>query len=130
MGYNTRVSGSIAIRPPISAAELRAHPEFTSEDASAHIETAQEIMLTDDGELTRISGVAIVPWGEDRFKAYDLVETVQAIVSAFPDRTYTGRFDCAGEDDGDLWRLKVQDGRAVEIRPRIVWPGGEGMRPQ
>lgn len=128
MGYETSVSGRIHITPPLTAADLRQHPEFCDEHQDAWVEQAREVVPTGEGELTRITGVAIVTL-DGRWKRYGLVDRVQAIVSAFPDRTYSGRFECDGDDPGDLWRLEVHDGKAVKVTPRIVWPDGNGELP-
>jgi hypothetical protein len=125
MGYNTRVTGAILITPPLTAAELRAHPEVKDGDC-AYVQVNEEPVETDEGTLIRTTGNAIVPWRDEEYKAYDLVEQVQHIVSTFPDRAYEGRFDCYGEENPDIWRLVIRDGRAVQIRPQLIWPDEAG----
>jgi hypothetical protein len=61
--------------------------------------------------MMRKTAVALVPTWEDSYKAYNLVEHVQEAIDAFPDHTFTGRLDCEGDENTDLWRVVVRDGR-------------------
>lgn len=128
MGYLTHFSGELRIDPPLTWAEIR-DSQFTPERAeSARLDVKIRIdeidVDTDEGVMTRRIGVALAPTYEDEMRGYNIVDHVQQFISAHPGHTVSGRLDCAGEDAGDLWRLEVHDGRAVEVRPRIVWPDG------
>ena len=57
-------------------------------------------------------------------RGYDSVDHVQQYSDENPDHAVSGRFDCEGEETGDLWRLEIHDGQAVKVKPRIVWPDG------
>lgn len=118
MGYNTRITGNIEIVPPLKPAEIKRLPEFND----VRIATATETIETEDGdELVRYTRTAIVPDSDDRYRAYSVVEEVQAIIDAHPDRGFYGYLEGRGEDDYDLWRLSVRDGKAVKTMARIVW---------
>ena len=125
MGYNTSVSGEIRIEPPLTWREFKDSP-FTgnNKDVTLHVEA--DTVDTDDGPLMRKTATALVPTWEDSYKAYNLVEHVQEAIDAFPGHTFTGRLDCEGEDNIDLWRVVVRNGRAVKVTPRIVWPDEDG----
>lgn len=122
MGYYSTVRGQIYFDPAIS-----------QEDASRNEVIAK--FLYNSGSYTDIELRA--PRGslldaiessyEDEFKAYSLVNELKELVDALgPDRTYFGYLEIQGEGDGagdiDLWRLKVKDGKVVDIKPQLVWP--------
>lgn len=125
MGYNTSVSGEIRIEPPLAWREFKDSP-FAGRDKDVTLQVDAETVDTADGPLMRKTAVALVPTWEDSYKAYHLVEHVQEAIDAFPEHTFTGRLDCEGEENTDLWRVVVRDGRAVKVTPRIVWPDEDG----
>lgn len=120
MGYNTRVTGEMRIDPPLTAAEIREWEAVPDRDVKLSIQ--EETIIVDEGELTKRTAAALVPaWGEP-FKAYGIVDHVQAFLTMFGGERLFGYFECSGEDDEDLWRLHVIDGKATKIEPQIVWP--------
>jgi hypothetical protein len=124
MGYYTRVTGELVITPPLTAAEIR-HWEANVDiqQVNIRLKVAEETLQVEEGELTKRTAAAVLPWSEDRFKAYSVIEDVQAFLNMFgTGHQLTGWFDCAGEEDDDLWRLHVIDGKATKIEPQIVWP--------
>lgn len=125
MGYNTSVSGEIRIEPPLTWREFKDSP-FTGHEKDVTFHVDEETVAMDDGPLIRKTAVALVPSWEDSYKAYNLVAHVQEAIDAFPGHTFTGRLDCEGEENADLWRVVVRDGRAVKVTPRIVWPDEDG----
>lgn len=131
MGYTTRVTGEFAIEPPL------AWPEFKDSEFAPHnitcsyepdliLRVAEESVDTPDGPLLKRTATALVMRQIEEYRAYHLLEQVQQAVDAFPGRTFAGRLECKGEEPGDLWRVVVHDGRATEVRPRIVWPDEDG----
>ncbi len=131
MGYTTRFTGEIRIDPPIPY-ETVTGSGFIREGRMT-LEKDVELKLVEqpvDGEpgAYRRLAVAIVGLG-DGFSLYDSVLHVQEIVDRWGSgRTFTGRLNAAGEEAGDVWRLEIYNGRAIEVRPRIVWPdGSEGL---
>lgn len=128
MGYNTRYTGAIGIEPPLTWAEIKDSPYLpeTAEDTwpDVKLRVIEQTTETDECTLTRRYADAIVPVTDEPYKGYEIIATVQKIIDAHPAHTFSGRFDCEGEDAGDLWRLVVRDGRATKAEPQIVWPEG------
>lgn len=121
MGYNTSVDGEIRIEPPLTWREFKDSP-FAGDDLDVKLRIEAETVDTDDGRLMRKTAPALIPSWEEKYKAYKLVDHVQQAIDAFPGHTFTGRLDCEGDDNGDLWRVVIRDGRAEKVVPRIVWP--------
>ena len=127
MGYNTSVTGEIRIEPPLAWREFKDSP-FAGRDMDVKLRIDEETVDTDDGPLIRKTASAIVPAWEDSYKAYKLIDHVQQAIDAFPGHTFTGRLECEGEENTDIWRVVIRDGRAVRIEPRIVWPDEDGAQ--
>lgn len=129
MGYTTHVTGEFAINPPLTWPEFK-DSEFApdniidSYDPDLILRVEEELVDTDDGPLLRRTATALVMREIDEYRAYNLLDQVQAAVDSFPGHTFTGRLDCEGEENTDLWRVLIRDGRAVKVEPRIVWPEG------
>jgi hypothetical protein len=121
MGYRTSVIGEITITPPLTWAEFKNSPFADGDGLDVKLRIETETVDTDDGPLMRKTATALIPTWDEAFKAYHTVEHVQRAIDAFPGHTFTGRLDCKGEN-ADMWRVVVRDGRAVEVRPHIVWP--------
>jgi hypothetical protein len=129
MGYITRFSGELAIEPPLTWAEIRdsdfSPDHFEANRLDVKIRVEEVTVDTVEGQMIRRSGGALIPAYEDEMRGYDIVEHVQRFIDTYgPAHSLTGRFDCEGEEAGDIWRLVVHDGRAVKVTPRIVWPDG------
>src|SRR5689334_5160857 len=107
MGYITRFYKELTIDPPLTWAEIR-DSKFAPGKAEANlldvkIRVEEETFDTDEGQMTRRSGVALIPTYEDEMRGYDIVEHVQQFIDAHsPTHTLSGRFDCEGEEAGDL----------------------------
>ncbi|MEV8418762.1 DUF6205 family protein [Streptomyces niveus] len=101
-------------------------PADLSDSQNVMLAITEERVDTPEGELTRRTASALVPRWDESFKAYHLLEHVQMAINTFPSHTFTGRLECEGEDNTDLWRVVVRDGRAVKVQPRIVWPDEDG----
>lgn len=126
MGYNTSVEGSIAITPPLNWSQIKDSP-FNPERGRLDgmdvvFAVDEETVDTHEGTLTRRTAEALVPAWEEAYKAYNLVKHVQQVIDAFPGHDFTGHLECEGEENADMWRVVVRDGRAVKVTPRIVWP--------
>jgi hypothetical protein len=121
MGYYTRFSGEIRIDPPIPFEEIK-DTEFAGRDTDVTLKCVEVPVEGVPGAYRRVA-VAIVEANE--FSKYNAIPEVQWIIDRWGEgRRFTGRFDAKGEEPGDIWRLEIHDGRAVEVRPRIVWPDG------
>lgn len=128
MGYETRIRGEIRIDPPITADALKGSG-FVADRSGGDITKDVALYIVEQpvegvpGAYRRVA-TAIVPVMSS-YSAYQAVEHTQEIIDRWGEgRTFTGRLDCSGDERGDLWRLEIQDGRAVEVRARIVWPDG------
>lgn len=130
MGYTSYLSGEITIDPPIPWGELQRSlfvptPERNEWDRLAWLRVVQETEEIDEGTLIRREAVAIRPSEADELRAHGLAADVQAIIDAHGHgRTFSGFIFVRGAESPDIWRVAVEDGRAVEVRPRIIWPDG------
>jgi hypothetical protein len=127
MGYITHVTGEFAIAPPLTWPEFKdspfaPHNIVDSYDPDLILRVTEENVDTDDGPLLRRTATALVMREIDEYRARNLIAQVQKAVDSFPGHTFTGRLDCEGEENADLWRVLIRDGRAVKVEPRIVWP--------
>jgi hypothetical protein len=127
MGYYTYVTGEFAITPPLTWNEFKdsrfaPHNVKNSYDPDLILRVDEESVDTDDGPLLKRTAVALEMREIDEYRAYNLLETVQEAVDSFPGHTFTGRLECEGEDNTDMWRVVIRDGKAVKVEPRIVWP--------
>ena len=130
MSYTTHVTGEFAINPPLTWNEFKdsrfaPHNAKSGWDPSLLLRIDETTVDTDDGPLLRRTATALVMRGIDEYRERGLVEEVQEAVSSFPGHTFTGRLECEGDDNTDIWRVIVRDGKAVKIQPRIVWPADE-----
>ncbi|MCT2591096.1 hypothetical protein LHJ74_14460 [Streptomyces sp. N2-109] len=131
MGYTTRVTGEFAISPPLAWSEFKDSPFSPFPPAGDHrlelvLRVAEETVQTDDGPLLRRTASALVMSDIDEYRAYGLIDAVQAALDAFPGHVFTGRLECEGEENTDMWRVVIRDGRAVKVVPSIVWPDEDG----
>lgn len=126
MGNPTRVSGRITISPPLSWPEFKNSPLYNAsyDKSEVMFDVTEDIVETLDGQAIRRTATGLVSSTEDRFTPYHLVEHVQAAVDAFPDREFGGRLECDSEDGGP-WRVEIQNRRATEVEPQIMWPEDE-----
>lgn len=130
MGYHSTLNGEILIDPPILWPDLEKSPFICTEDRweyerLAWLRIVEEPVETAEGTLIRKKAVAIRASDADELRAGNLVSEVQEIVTAHGEgRTFTGFILVRGEESPDYWRAAVEDGRAVEVKPRIVWPDG------
>ncbi|MEV5770126.1 DUF6205 family protein [Streptomyces antimycoticus] len=135
MGYITHVTGQFAIAPPLTWNEIKNSPfepigrgAYGTADIDLTLRIDEEAVDTDEGQLVRRTASALVMPHIDEYRARGLVEQVQRCLDAFPGHTFTGRLECEGEENTDLWRVVIRDGRAVKITPRIVWPDEGGAQ--
>lgn len=127
MGYTTNVTGEFAITPPLTWGEFK-DSEFAPDNVESNwkpsliLRTVEERADTRDGATLRITADALMMREIDEYRAYGLIEEAQRAVDSFPGHTFTGRLECEGEENTDLWRVVIRDGKAVKVEPRIVWP--------
>ena len=129
MGYSTNFSGEIHIDPPLTWGQIKDSP-YLPEHAvrngwDVKFLVAEEAVETDEGVVTKRVATALVPLTDEAYKGYDIIKSVNGIIADYPDHSFSGRFDCKGDDAGDLWRLVVRGRVAEKVVPRIVWPDEE-----
>lgn len=127
MGYHTHVEGEFAITPPLTwnefkGSEFAPHNITSTYEPDLILRVDESSVDTDDGPLLRRVATALEMRDIGEYRERGLVETVQRAIDAFPGHTFTGRLECEGEENTDMWRVVVRDGRAVRVEPRIVWP--------
>ncbi|WP_327359779.1 DUF6205 family protein [Streptomyces sp. NBC_01304] len=65
----------------------------------------------------------VLPDGDDQESLERLDDDLQELIDAFPGHTFRGRFQCIGDNHwSDMWGVAVIDGRAVRVKPTVVWP--------
>ncbi|MFM9616781.1 DUF6205 family protein [Streptomyces turgidiscabies] len=133
MSYRTHVTGEYAINPPLAWPEFK-DSEFApdniteSYDPDLILRVAEETVDTADGPLLKRTATALVMREIDEYNSRNLLNQVQKAIESFPGHTFTGRLDCEGEENTDLWRVVIRDGRAIKVTPRIVWPDEDGTQ--
>lgn len=137
MSYETRMNGKIEIRPPIPWKYVR-ESMFLPENARGNadvpnrklrqawmrdimFEIEQRTVETDDGTLTWKNAVALVPTHVNSNWAGKIAEHLQEVVDAFPEHVFYGRIDGEGEENNDMWRLKVIGRKVTKFVPTLVW---------
>lgn len=133
MSYTTRVTGEFTISPPLAWNEFKdspfsPHTQALDDELELVLRVDETTVQTDDGPLLRRTASALLMKEIDEYRARHLLQVVQQAVDAFPGHTFTGRLECEGDDNADMWRVVVRDGRAIKIEPRIVWPDEDGAR--
>lgn len=126
MGYNTRVTGEFELIPPVPWEKFK-DSMFAPDSTNTY--DADLRLLVEEARVDTASGTAFIRMATrlvmreiDEYRAYHLLDQVQKAVDEFAGHTFVGRLNCKGEESGDLWRVVVRDGRAIEVRPEIVWP--------
>lgn len=131
MGYTTHVRGEFTIDPPLTWSEFKdspfsPYPPAGDDRIELVLRVDEETIETDDGPLLRRTASALVMSEIDEYRAHGLLDVVQRAVDSFPGHTFTGRLECEGEENTDMWRVVIRNGRAVKVEPRIVWPDEDG----
>lgn len=127
MGYTTHVTGEFAIEPPLAYSEFK-DSKFAPDNAensytpSLILRVSEEAVETEEGPLLKQTATALVMREIDEYRERGLVDEVQTAIDSFPGHVFTGRLDCEGDENADIWRVAIRDGRAVKVEPRILWP--------
>jgi hypothetical protein len=126
MGNSVTVQGELDIVPPLTWNDLKKNPGYRP-DAKYHdmrILFDEETVDTDKGELVCRTGLEVGYGGSSTGDLrYSMIEKqLTEIVGALPKGTeLKGWLDCRDEQ-GDVWRFAVRDGKVVEVKPELVWP--------
>lgn len=130
MSNPTWIHGRIEINPPLSWRQIKDSPYLRSNARKAMrwpdavFDVTETEFDTAEGLLTKCGAIAIIPDEGIETSARTLLEDVEAIVTAYPEHTFTGYFQCEGEENSDLWRVVIRDGHAERVDAMIVWPEG------
>lgn len=114
MSYTTRVTGKFTITPPLAWKEFKdspfsPYPPAGDDRIELVLHVEEKTVETGDGPLLHRTAPALVMTEIDEYRAHGLLEVVQRAVDAFPGHTFTGRLECEGEENTDLW---PEDGTA------------------
>lgn len=128
MGYETNMNGEIEIVPPIPWKYVRESVFLPDNARSGDRFNRCDIMFRieekrvdrDEGIMVVRSAVALVP----THSTYEgnILARLQEVIDAFPEHEFRGRIDGVGEENEDMWRLKVVDRIATRFTPKLVWP--------
>ena len=117
MGYTTEFQGELEFTNELTATQLAEVKKFLGEDCREHPEWDSDGMTWIDLEFTDdFSGLQ---WDGGE-KTYDLVEKVNMIIRIMNEKHSNfglkGELLAQGEEMGDIWKLKIEGGIAVEVR--------------
>jgi hypothetical protein len=137
MSYDTRVLGEITITPPLPYPKIRQSPfRSTSRDKTTTVLMFVEdnrVEDTDEGTLSRATGVGIKAREEGPEKHYGMDVELTKIVEDNPGHQFEGELIIIGADPGDIKRLRVEraagPGRGMHARvvtdtAELRWPDG------
>lgn len=128
MGYDSRLSGHLAIDPPLPWTAVKNSPLYGDESRILRYQVKAEFFPQDNGdELVRRTAVGVEPATADQVTAYSLEEDLAAFVQEIRDHGSTARGQIVrrGEDTGDVERYIVEPGWSVRSeRARLTWPDG------
>lgn len=115
MGYNTNFSGELKFTNDPTVSQLNELKKYLGEDCRKHPEWNMREYTYIDLELTEdLTGIC---WNGSE-KTYDLTEKINFIIKQmkekFPDFGLEGQMLAQGEDIGDVWKIVIDDGEAVE----------------
>lgn len=132
MGYSTGFVGILEFTKELTPEEKKKLETLLGADCREHPEWEQDEKLYlsyIDLELYEEDGLI---WDGSE-KTYDLVEKVNLILREmrkdFPEFGLKGYFDAYGDEYGDNWRLKIENGWAVHKQLELVELEG-GMCPK
>ena len=135
------VSGIITIDPPLDWFEYKAKHHFIDAQGAvgtgAGPERSRQLKLSihetvsscecrnlrQHTHFTR-TATGVIPVGAGQsWYATRLVEDLQELVDAFPDRTFSDYLEVSPSHTTEpSWRLYVINGVASKVYPRLVWP--------
>jgi hypothetical protein len=138
MGYESRLSGGFDIEPPITYREFITagydEDQLVTPKLDLDVKGGwgeiffvmnRERVKTDDGYKVAVYSDRIECY-EDSMKAYGLDDSIKHLQMTFTnDHKFSGSIRICGEEDGDIWRIRVQDNNTfVTEHPKLVWPDG------
>jgi len=113
MAYDNYVRGTITITPPIPFGEC---------EESSFAEGRHNIFLHTDSS----GGTELRP-DEDECRYYDLEDHLTEFIGKYPNHTYGGYLVRSGEEQGDVERYTIKDGRVITEKARLIWPDNSNV---
>jgi hypothetical protein len=120
MGYGIKIRGQLVIDPPLPWAAVKNSAMLAGPNHQADLELIIAELPHGDG-FVRVATGLHDPVGES-FSRHTLEEDLQTFVDQHPGQSFSGRLEMEGEEAGDLWRLKVIDGKVRRFEPTLTWP--------
>lgn len=127
MGYTSRLTGEITIEPPLAWSRIKDSRFNPSSNADRSVVYRVEEIVTadEDGERIIRRAVAIEDaWGGDDVKHYGIEEDLEEIASLYPEVIFNGWLILEGEEQGDIQRFLIRDGRVTAEKAVLMWPDG------
>lgn len=134
MSYDSRIRGGISFEPPLNYREIRKWEETAvpsslpsrsrrkslyQRECSIKLVRDSKVQTTDQGRVEVITAASIEPANGATYLQDDLTRFVELFGEG---RCFdSGTFDVAGERNGDVWRLKVENGEVVRQDATLVW---------
>lgn len=133
MGYYSTVTGQLVIKPGLLTADLGDLADEAADDydlIAKNEGTEGTLALDGNGKIVVVPGTfktVVECRFEDDFKAYTLTQSVQAVVNLAKskDAKVNGILYVYGEENADIWRIRVEDNVVYEEKPTLVWPNGD-----
>jgi len=132
MSYTTHVTGEFTIDPPLAWREFKDSVFYEPNAPSRHgpdllLRVSERTEDTPDGEMIRREATDLVMREIDEYNARDLMDHVQKAVDSSPGHSFIGYLHCEGEENTDIWRVTVQDGKAVRENAKMLFPQDLGQ---
>lgn len=128
MGYTTEFEGVLKFKSPLTAEqelflrEMLPGPDECYEDTSDHPDWIKPKGYNGYLQLEIANDKSGIEWDNNE-KFYNAVEAVNTVIltmqSKFPNFGLEGHLLAQGEEIGDVWYLKIIDGKAEKIETNI-----------
>lgn len=134
MGYSERVDGEIMFHPPLTWKQIKESgfwrdPEMERRgnwreryQRNLRLELTEKVAETDTGLTKVVEAFRLVPTEKDEQSAGRLMTDLKEFVAKYGEgRSFSGEIEVQGEENGDVWKARVERGETVEIRAVLVW---------
>jgi len=123
MGDLSKYDGEITITPPLNWAQIQQTQQLSGVASGweVSLDITETVTDTETGQTIIKTCSRIVPSRQDRYKGYQVQQTLQELIDLHPEHTFAGHIERTGEA-GVLCRYVVKGRTMVEIAPQIVWP--------
>lgn len=120
MGYNTSFKGELKFVHELSLPQSVKLKSLLGEDCRDHPEWNRVDLTYIDLELN--NDLTGIKW-DGAEKTYGLAEKVNVVIDemqkVFPEFGLTGAMLAQGEEAGDVWILKIENGRAIKTEIKV-----------